>query len=192
MDFDRGEYVANLPKGEESVTEMIEELRAKVEQVSLSCNVGKFLRADRQARLLSYRLALAEKQMDRRLDLARQRNAQVGFVKEILASANREFMICVTSLMAVTPLPPKAQSIVIALEGLHQTVSSLETLPPTETKIPPGTKAWEMGRHAYLNWAVGKMIHPDSKDDTLESAESLMEQGGGQEGLDKLSRAVGA
>lgn len=35
------------------------------------------------------------------------------------------------------------------------------------------------------------MIHPDSKDDTLESAENLMEQGGGQEGLDKLSRAVG-
>lgn len=34
MDFDRGEYVANLPKGEESVTEMIEELRGKVEQVS--------------------------------------------------------------------------------------------------------------------------------------------------------------
>jgi len=33
MDFDRGEYVANLPKGEESVTEMIEGLRAKVEQV---------------------------------------------------------------------------------------------------------------------------------------------------------------
>jgi len=33
MDFDRGEYVANLPKGEGSVTEMIEELRAKVEQV---------------------------------------------------------------------------------------------------------------------------------------------------------------
>lgn len=36
MDFDRGEYVANLPKGEESVTEVIEELRTKVEQVSLS------------------------------------------------------------------------------------------------------------------------------------------------------------
>jgi kinetochore protein Mis12/MTW1 len=132
--------------------------------------------------------------MDRRLDLARQRNAQVGFVKDILASSNREYYIYIYDMMliVVTPLPPKAQSIVTALEGLHQTVSSLETLPPTETKIPPGTKAWEMGRHAYLNWAVGKMIHPDSKDDTLESAESLMEQGGGQEGLDKLSRAVGA
>jgi hypothetical protein len=49
-----------------------------------------------------------------------------------------------------------------------------------------------MGRQAYLNWAVGKMIHPEVKDDTLESAESLMEQGGGQAGLDKLSRALGA
>jgi len=130
--------------------------------------------------------------MERRLDLARQRNAQVGFVKEILASSNRKSTLSQdTILMSVTPLPPKAQSIVTALEGLHQTVSSLETLPPAETKIPPGTKAWEMGRHAYLNWAVGKMIHPDSKDDTLESAENLMEQGGGQEGLDKLSRAAG-
>jgi kinetochore protein Mis12/MTW1 len=92
----------------------------------------------------------------------------------------------------VTPLPPKAQSIVSSLEGLHHNITSLEGLPPTETKIPPGTKAWEMGRHAYLNWAVGKSIHPDSKDDTLVSAESLMEQGGGQEGLDKLSRALGA
>ena len=57
---------------------------------------------------------------------------------------------------------------------------------------PSGKRAWEMGRNAYLNWAVGKMIHPESKDDTLEAAEDLMEQGGGQEGLDKLTRAVGA
>jgi kinetochore protein Mis12/MTW1 len=88
--------------------------------------------------------------------------------------------------------PAKAQQIVTSLEALHQTVTSLETLPPTETRIPPGAKAWEMGRHAYLNWAVGKMIHPGSKEDTLEAAENLMEQSGGQTGIDKLSRAIGA
>lgn len=33
LDFDRGEYVANLPKGEESIVEKIEDLRAKTEQV---------------------------------------------------------------------------------------------------------------------------------------------------------------
>jgi hypothetical protein len=49
-----------------------------------------------------------------------------------------------------------------------------------------------MGRHAYLNWAVGKMIHPSGKEDTLETAENLMEQSGGQAGIDKLSRAIGA
>lgn len=49
-----------------------------------------------------------------------------------------------------------------------------------------------MGRQAYLNWAVGKMIHPEGKDDTLDVAEEAMEQGGGQEGLDQLSKAVGA
>lgn len=48
-----------------------------------------------------------------------------------------------------------------------------------------------MGRQAYLNWAVGKMIHPDSKDDTMDIAEAEMERGGGQEGLDQLSKAVG-
>jgi len=46
MDFDRGEYVANLPKGEESVTEMIEELRAKVEQVSSQLGSSESSEAD--------------------------------------------------------------------------------------------------------------------------------------------------
>jgi hypothetical protein len=36
------------------------------------------------------------------------------------------------------------------------------------------------------------MIHPEGKDETLEQAEDLMEQGGGQAGLDKLSKAIGA
>lgn len=36
------------------------------------------------------------------------------------------------------------------------------------------------------------MIHPEGKDDTMESAEAEMERGGGQEGLDRLSKAVGA
>jgi hypothetical protein len=36
MDFDRGEYVAKLPKGEETLTDTIDELRTKVEQVRIS------------------------------------------------------------------------------------------------------------------------------------------------------------
>jgi hypothetical protein len=55
MDFDRGEYVANLPKGEESVTEMIEELRAKVEQVRSQLGSSESSEAD--GRLVSCRIA---------------------------------------------------------------------------------------------------------------------------------------
>lgn len=84
------------------------------------------------------------------------------------------------------------QQIKTSLTALHDNLASLETLPPPETTLPPGTKAWEMGRQAYLTWAVGKMIHPEAKDDTVEVAEAEMEKGGGQEGLDRLSKAVGA
>jgi hypothetical protein len=55
MDFDRGEYVANLPKGEESVKEMIEELRAKVEQVSSKLGSSESSEAD--GRLVSSHIA---------------------------------------------------------------------------------------------------------------------------------------
>ena len=84
------------------------------------------------------------------------------------------------------------QQIKTSLSSLHDNLASLEALPPPETSLPPGTKAWEMGRQAYLNWAVGKMIHPEGKDDTVEAAEAEMERGGGREGLEKLSKAVGA
>jgi kinetochore protein Mis12/MTW1 len=91
MDFDRGEYVSKLPGGEEALKETIEELRTKVEQVDTQLPRFGDLSADIfQARLLSYRLALAEKQMDRRLAIAKQRKAEVGFVKEVLSAANCE------------------------------------------------------------------------------------------------------
>lgn len=90
------------------------------------------------------------------------------------------------------PLPPKAQQIKSALTALHENLSSLETLPPSDTTLPPGTKAWEMGRQAYLNWAVGKMIHPEGvKEDAMDAAEEAMARGGGQEGLDRLTKAMG-
>jgi hypothetical protein len=42
---------------------------------------------------------LAEAQMDRRLHIARQRKAEVGFVKEVLAAAN-----CMSTLTHKTVL----------------------------------------------------------------------------------------
>lgn len=94
FDFDRAQHVANLPKGEETVIEKIEDLREKVEQVSpkylgYDCAVSCRSSNMHQARLLSYRLALAEKQVDRRLAVARQRKTEVGFVKDVLTASNR-------------------------------------------------------------------------------------------------------
>lgn len=150
-----------------------------------------------KARLLSYRLALAEKQIDRRLAIARQRKAEVGFVKEVLAASNCKPAPYIKRLRrqtddAVLPLPPKAQQVRSALSALHEKVASLDTPTPVDTTLPPGTKAWEMGRQAYLNWAVGTMIQAEGRDETMDAAEEAMERGGGQEGLDKLSKAVGA
>lgn len=98
MDFDRAEFVTKLPKGEETLVETIDDLRTKVEQVSEICVQFQTPAEDtRQARLLSYRLALAEKQIDRRLAVARQRKAEVGFVKEVLVSHNRKFSLTYAS-----------------------------------------------------------------------------------------------
>ena len=146
--------------------------------------------------MLSYRLALAEKQIDRRLEIARQRKAEVGFVKEVLAASNRESSVsrglCSCADSPVLPLPPKAQQVRSALSALHENVASLDAPTTVPDTLPPGTKAWEMGRQAYLNWAVGKMIRAEGKDETMDAAEEAMERGGGQEGLDKLSKAMGA
>ena len=43
-----------------------------------------------QARFVSIKLAKAEAALDRRLEIAKQRKAEVGFVKEVLASSDRE------------------------------------------------------------------------------------------------------
>jgi len=44
-----------------------------------------------QARFVSIKLAKAEAALDRRLEIAKQRKAEVGFVKEVLASSDREW-----------------------------------------------------------------------------------------------------
>jgi kinetochore protein Mis12/MTW1 len=68
----------------------LEELRQKVEQVSLKPRV-EFEKLIVQMRYLSQQLESAEKALDRRLEIARQRKAEVGFIQEVLAGANREF-----------------------------------------------------------------------------------------------------
>lgn len=43
-----------------------------------------------QARLVSQRLEQAEKALERRLQIAKQRKAEVGFVKDVLSASGRK------------------------------------------------------------------------------------------------------
>ena len=54
------------------------------------------------------------------------------------------------------------------------------------------TKAWELGRRAYLNWAVGKMISSsvpltEGGSDKMEGIEEEMTRMGGGVGMDILA-----
>ena len=91
---------------------------------------------------------------------------------------------------------------------LHATLSPMETHVPIPLPVAGNNaKAWELGRQAYLNWAVGKMLPQGpgpagahgahggiggvgAEEGMLEGVEREMMESGGAEGLDRLSRAV--
>lgn len=55
-----------------------------------------------------------------------------------------------------------------------------------------GAKAWEMGRQAYLNWAVGKLVPPPAGgDEVFDGLERDMRAAGGAEGVERLHGAAG-
>lgn len=55
------------------------------------------------------------------------------------------------------------------------------------------TKAWELGRNAYLNWAVGKMVAGNTDGSSNgERSEGLEMEPGKGKGIEVLARAVGA
>ncbi|WWD03457.1 hypothetical protein V865_001509 [Kwoniella europaea PYCC6329] len=159
LDFQRGEYVANLPKGQDTLDGNLDEMRLKVEQ----------------ARLLAHKLDLAEEKLDRRMNIAKQRKAEVGFIKQVIDSAG------------LNPLDKPAQQILPTLLSLHE---SLKPLEPSTSTIGTGisaknttnehTKAWELGRSAYLNWALGKVIPNTGGTGTIQGGEG----GGGDKLID--------
>ncbi|WVR07821.1 hypothetical protein IAU60_004864 [Kwoniella sp. DSM 27419] len=141
LDFPRGEYVAAHPKGRAILDESLEDLRTKVEQ----------------ARLLAQRFDIAEKKLDRRLEIAKQRKAEVGFVKEIVEQAG------------LHPLPQYTSQLIPTLNQLQSAMTPLDGVLPAS--VPPvvkapsddragGTKAFELGRASYMNWRLGKLL-PD-------------------------------
>lgn len=183
-------------------------------------------------RLLSSRLETAEGLLDRRLEIAKQRRAEVGFVKDILSSSNRtshiltphtpipfplarEGAVIITIVRPkliniVSPLPSKAANLHQSLLALHTQIAPLDYTPsssPAAHAALPGsghTKAWEMGRQAYLNWAVGKMVSSTGASgsggetgaggvgERMEGLGEEMSGMGGGQGMEKLARAVGA
>ncbi|WVQ81687.1 hypothetical protein IAT38_003812 [Cryptococcus sp. DSM 104549] len=182
LDFSRGEFVVTQMKGQEGVEQSIEELRSKVEQ----------------ARFLSQRLETAEKELDRRLEAAKQRKGEVGFVKEIIDSAG------------LSPLPTRAAQIQSTLTSLQSALAPLDIIPLPTTAPPPTagehTKAWELGRAAYLNWALGKMVPGESAagavagpsgagagdgEAKLEAIEKGIEEVGPKEGVEILGNSLG-
>ena len=93
--------------------------------------------------------------------------------------------------MTVSPLPTHAASLKKTLASLHETVSPLEPHTISRPSLPSNGKAWEMGRQAYLNWAVGKLTPQGAGgEEVLEAIEGDMRESGGAEGVDRLTRAV--
>ncbi|WRT70393.1 uncharacterized protein IL334_007391 [Kwoniella shivajii] len=144
LDFQRGEYVSTDMGGQEGLDSSLDQMRLKVEQ----------------SRLLAQKLELAEKKLDKRLAIAKQRKNEVGFLKEIIDSAG------------LNPLPKPSSQLLPTLISLHTSLQPLEPISPTMPNFTsaagPGagigehTKAWELGRAAYLNWALNKVIPPSS------------------------------
>ncbi|KAE8539546.1 hypothetical protein D1P53_004648 [Cryptococcus gattii VGV] len=176
LDFSRGEYVAAQLGGQDGLQMKVDKLRTEVEH----------------ARLVSQRLEIAEKKLDRRIEVLKQRQAQVGFVKEIIDSANLD------------PLPSRAAQLQSTLTSLQSALNPLDIIPiPTSTGLSPSsgdhTKAWELGRAAYLNWALGKMLPPGERGlgvgeggdaERLERIEKEIEEIGPREGMEILAGSL--
>jgi hypothetical protein len=171
--------------------------------------------------------------LDRRLEVAKQRKAEVGFVNEVLASAHCELIVfvlgsplrripcvlCGIHLQVyssttvcrpscrgfckdgangddlVSPLDKSAQQISSTLQSLQTSIQPLYDSSPNPMFHPQisgvGTKAWELGRQAYLNWAVGKMVNKDGGDSmVIDGVEQEMQDMGGQEGLGRAMANV--
>ncbi|OXG15788.1 kinetochore protein Mis12/MTW1 [Cryptococcus neoformans Tu259-1] len=177
LDFSRGEYVATQLGGQDGLQMKLDKLRTEVEQ----------------ARLVSQRLEIAEEKLDRRIEALKQRQAQVGFVKEIIDSAG------------LNPLPTRAAQLQTTLTSLQSALTPLDIIPiPTSTGFPPSsgehTKAWELGRTAYLNWALGKMLPPGERGggvvgesgdaERLERIEQEIEEIGPRDGMEIITGSL--
>ena len=85
-----------------------------------------------------------------------------------------------------------------SMQSLHQTIEPIELhvpAAPIQAVSGQDTKAWELGRQAYLNWAVGKLtsgtqVGGGSNEEIIERVETTMGESGGNEGIDRLYQAL--
>ncbi|WWC71839.1 uncharacterized protein I206_105798 [Kwoniella pini CBS 10737] len=155
LDFQRGEYVANQSKGQQILDDDLESMRIKVEQT----------------RLLAQKLDLAEKKLNYKLNIAKQRKSEIGFIKEIIDQAG------------LNPLPKPTLQLIPILKSLSNSLKPLEPIYSLNNQnqknigIVTGenTKAWELGRSAYLNWAINKSLNSKQ----IELSENIIINTGG-------------
>ncbi|WOO80233.1 Centromere protein mis12 [Vanrija pseudolonga] len=169
IDFARAAHVAALPDGEGALVARLTDLRAQVEH----------------ARLVNHRLALAEAALDRRLEIAAHRRAQVGFIADSVRDAG------------LAPLPDKAEDVASALRALHDKLHPLDTPTPSTKPHAPeladGSTAWEAGRAAYLSWALGKALSSASDapiGDKVDAAERAAHEVATKDEVDALAKIV--
>lgn len=93
--------------------------------------------------------------------------------------------------------------ILTSLKSLQTSLEPLSALPPNIPASAPaprgdGAKAWELGRQAYLNWAVGKAVGAQhgagaaGAGDGIDQMERMMVDHSGSDGMEKLARSIGA
>ncbi|RSH86065.1 uncharacterized protein EHS24_004275 [Apiotrichum porosum] len=174
IDFDRAKFVTTLPGGEATLADRLTSLRDQVEQ----------------ARLVRHRLALAEAELDRRLEIAAHRRAEVGFVHDGVQAAG------------LAPLPTNAQAMTAALMGLHDRIKDVDV--PMGVGVGAAAAVsgggvgggdgtggkWEAGRQAYLSWAVDKALAKGVGDGALDGAERAAKAVGSVGDMDALARVV--
>lgn len=114
---------------------------------------------------MRHRLALAEAELDRRLEIAAHRRAQVGFVRDAVADAGCEFLSPRAEphlTNSVAPLPEKASNIASTLTTMHTHLDALDTPLPRagDLAATPSTEgnAWEAGRQAYNAWSLPRAL----------------------------------
>jgi kinetochore protein Mis12/MTW1 len=174
IDFDRAKFVTTLPGGEATLADRLTSLRDQVEQ----------------ARLVRHRLALAEAELDRRLEITAHRRAEVGFVHDGVEAAG------------LAPLPTNAQAMTAALMGLHDRIKDVDV--PMGVGVGAAAAVsgggvgggdgtggkWEAGRQAYLSWAVDKALAKGVGDGALDGAERAAKAVGSVGDMDALARVV--